>query len=361
MKRLIIVGVCLILSFSLWGCSTAGEGSATKPSETQATEPAQTSNKVYERSEFIYGTLVHVKLFESGSEAVLDSVFQRLMDLDQMLSTTVVGSDVYKVNAAAGIEPIKVSEETYFIIERSLDYSDMSKGRFDITIEPLVVLWDIGGEGARIPAQSEIDAVLPLVDYKKIELDKVNRTVYLPEIEMGIDLGAIAKGYAADEVIRLLKEADVKKAIVNLGGNVIVLGRKSEEAKWVIGIQNPESNRGEYLGIAKVADQTVVTSGIYERYFEQDGKRYHHLLDTLKGYPVESNLASVSIIADVSIDADALSTAVFTLGIEEGLKLIETISGAEAIFVTKDRKLYSSSGIQALFELTDTNFEWVTQ
>lgn len=363
MKKMILLLSLLVLTATALGCQPAvpapNEGTTeTKVESSSGTGTQAASNKTVERSEFIFGTLVQIKLYEGGSEEIANDMIARLHQLDGLLSTSKSDSDIFKINASAGVEPVKVSKETMDIIQRGLDYCKLSGGRFDITVEPLVVLWGIGSEGARVPENAEIEATKKLIDYTKVQVDPQQMTVYLPEKEMGVDLGAIAKGFAADEMIRLLKSKGVKRAIVNLGGNVIVLGNKSEDTPWRVGIQNPNTNRGEYLGIVGVADQTVVTSGIYERYFEQDGKRYHHILDTQTGFPVESNVASVSIVTSSSIDADALSTVAFTLGIDKGLELINSLDGIECMYVTKDHKIYASNGFKSFFELTDTGFEW---
>ncbi len=173
---------------------------------------------------------------------------------------------------------------------------------------------------------------------------------------MQVDLGAIAKGYAADEVAKILKENGVQHAIINLGGNVLTLGGNLEDKPWKIGIQNPFNQRGEYLGIISVQDETIVTSGTYERYFEQDGKKYHHILDPMTGYPVENDIASVSIITKKSIDGDGNSTSVLLLGLDKGMKFIENQAGVDAIFVTYDKKIYVTSGIKDRFTITNKEF-----
>lgn len=365
MKRLWTLFVLMVFIALTVGCRstevlapvTAGDATATSESKETTVAPSVSMEPI-ERSEFIYGTLVSVKLFDHGTDELLDLVFARLNQLDGLLSTSVEGSDIYKINQSAGYEAVFVSDETLDIVTKAIGYSKLSDGAFDLSVQPLVALWGIGSEGARIPSSIEIKNALGLIDYSKIQVNTENKTVFLPEKGMGIDLGAIAKGYAADAVIALLKENQVERAIVNLGGNVIVLGSKAADVPWNIGIQNPEDNRGEYIGIAKVSDQTVVTSGIYERYFEQDGKRYHHLLDTATGYPIENEIAGVSIIASQSVDADALSTVAFALGIEKGIPLIESLDGVEVIYITKEHTLYASSGVEAFFTLTDTDYQW---
>jgi thiamine biosynthesis lipoprotein len=174
---------------------------------------------------------------------------------------------------------------------------------------------------------------------------------------MKVDLGAIAKGYAADEVARILKENGVKHAIINLGGNVMTIGGNPNGKPWRIGIQDPYNPRGEYLGILPIKDKTVVTSGTYERYFIENGKRYHHILDPDTGYPTDNKLDSVSIITDKSIDGDGLSTSTLLLGLDEGMKLIEKLENVEAIFVTSDKQVYVSSGLKKDFTLTNPAFK----
>ncbi|MDI3535253.1 MAG: FAD:protein transferase, partial [Thermosediminibacterales bacterium] len=195
--------------------------------------------------------------------------------------------------------------------------------------------------------------------YNSVLLNSKEKSIMLKKEEMMLDLGGIAKGYAADEVSKILKENHVKHAIVNLGGNVLAYGNKPDGSKWRIGIQKPFAPRGDYAGVVSVINKAVVTSGIYERYFEENGKIYHHILDPETGYPVENNLMSVTIITDKSIDADSLSTSVFAMGLKEGLNLIEKLDNTEAIFITKDSKIYLTSGLKNSFKLTDNSLNIV--
>ena len=181
-----------------------------------------------------------------------------------------------------------------------------------------------------------------MVDYTQIKVE--GNTVTLPE-GMMIDLGGIAKGYIADELAAFLREQGVTSADLNLGGNVITIGRKPDGTAWRIGVQNPHGSRDESILILNLVDATVVTSGNYERYFELDGVRYHHILDPETGYPVSNGLASVSIITQSSMYADALSTACYVLGLEEGMALIEELEDVEAIFITEDLEIHYSSGV----------------
>jgi len=199
---------------------------------------------------------------------------------------------------------------------------------------------------------------LKLVDYKDIISDKKNSTIMLGRTNQAIDLGAIAKGYTADEVKKVLLSNKISSAIINLGGNVYALGNKLDGTSWNIGIQNPLSTRGEYLGTINVTDKSIVTSGNYERFFIKDGVRYHHIFDPKNGYPADKGVISTTIVSDKSIDGDALSTSTYILGLDKGLKLVESIKGVEGIFITNDKKVYVTPGLKDSFELTDKEFTY---
>jgi thiamine biosynthesis lipoprotein len=266
-------------------------------------------------------------------------------------------SEIIALNDASGKKEVKLSPDTFYVLEKGKQYSELFEGKFDITIGPVVKLWNIGTDYAAVPEKSKLEEALKLVDYNKLIINKENLTAKLEEEGMKVDLGAIAKGYAADEVARVLKENEVKHAIINLGGNIMTLGNNPNGSPWKIGIQDPFNPRGDFLGIISIEDQTVVTSGTYERYFEENGKKYHHILSPDTGYPVENNLYSVSIVTDNSIDGDGLSTTALLIGLEEGLKLIEGLEHVEAIFVTSDKKVYVSSGLKNDFKITKTEFK----
>jgi len=315
------------------------------------------------KTEFVLGTVVTIKIYDNVEanikEEVFNKAFSRLREIEDEMTINAESSEVISINSNAGKDFAKVSEDTLYVIKKGKYFSEISKGRFDISIGPLVKLWNIGTEGAKVPSEEEIEGKKALVDYNKVVLNEADSEVMLKDEGMVLDLGGIAKGYGADAVVEILKENNIKHAIINLGGNVFAHGNKIDGTPWKVGVQNPKSSRGEYIGITKAVNQTVVTSGMYERFFEEDGNRYHHILDTSTGYPVENNLAGVSIIADSSIDADSLSTAVFALGLDDGMKLIEEINNADAVFVTKDSEVYISSGLKENFKLTDSNFKLV--
>lgn len=214
-----------------------------------------------------------------------------------------------------------------------------------------------------MPEPSEVEEALPLVNHEKVELDADKKTVFLTEEGMDIDLGAIAKGYIADEVIEVLKEHDVTTAIVDLGGNVVIMGDSPtrDTGGFNVGVQNPDSTRGKIVGSVNLKNKSIVTSGIYERYIEKEGKMYHHLMNPDTGYPFDNDLAGVTVITDKSVDGDALSTVVFGFGLEEGLNFVNSQEGIEAVFISLDEEIYTSDGITDDFNLTDDTFTWVNQ
>jgi thiamine biosynthesis lipoprotein len=270
-------------------------------------------------------------------------------------------SGVVAINEQAGIAPVKVRADLIEVLEKALHYAALSDGAFDPTVGPLVQLWGIGTDRQRIPGDEEIARALELVNWRYVVIDRGAGTAFLWREGMALDLGAIAKGYAADEAALIARNAKVKRAIFDLGGNIVALGWREQKGKeplpWRIGIQNPLGERNAYIGVVTVHDASVVTSGVYERYFESEGKRYHHILSTANGRPVENGLLSVTIITASSTDADALSTAVFTLGFEKGKALINSIPETEAIFVFDDRSVRITGGLAGIFTLTDNEFK----
>lgn len=306
------------------------------------------------------GTVCIITLYSGEPQEIFDRAFSLIEREELRMSLQKGNSELSRINERAGIEKLQVSDDIYQVIKTSLLYSQISRGAFDPTIAPLVELWGIGQDFTSVvPPEPAINSKRELIDYRKVLLGE-NRSVFLAEKGMRIDLGGIAKGYIADKVKEFLISEGVERGIINLGGNIIVLGSKLKSQPWNIGIQNPFDSRGNHIGIASVTDKTIVTSGIYERYFLFEGKRYHHILDPLTGYPVENDLASVTIIADRSIDADALSTTLFILGLKEGIKLTEKIENSEAIFVTKEKDVIYSSGAGALFALQHNDFTQIS-
>lgn len=314
------------------------------------------TKKPIERTDFMLGTICSIKIYNKSDESILDKGFDKIKDIENKMSLNIKESDVYKLYELSGKEPLKVSDDTFKVLKMGKEFGDISNGHFDITIGPLSKLWNIGTPEAKVPTEDELKETLPLIDYSKLTLDEKNKTAKLENDGMMVDLGGIAKGYAADEVAKVLKENGVKNAIINLGGNVFTLGKSTNNTEWKIGIQNPFEGRGDAVGSVKVENKSIVTSGIYERYVEENGKKYHHILNPKTGYPYDNEIAGVTIITDESILGDALSTTVFSLGLHEGLDFINKRKDAEAIFITKDNKIYLSNGIKENFKLLDNSF-----
>lgn len=308
------------------------------------------------KTSIVIGTVCTITLYDSDDATIIDKAFARLSELEDILSINKTGTELDKVNEMAGKSPVKVSKDTLNVVKKGLEYSSLSNGALDITVGPLVKLWGIGTEHAKVPSQDEIDEAKNLINYKDVIINEDDSTIYLEKPNMIIDLGAIAKGYAADEIVKILKDNDVNSAIINLGGNIFALGEKIDGDPWKVGIQNPEQDRNSTIGYVSVKNKSIVTSGVYERYFEEDGKKYHHILSPETGYPYENEILGVSIISDDSIDGDSLSTTLFALGVEKGLDLVESTKGIDAIFITKDNKLYMSDGFKKIFTLTNTDY-----
>jgi thiamine biosynthesis lipoprotein len=312
------------------------------------------------KEEIIFGSIpVKITIFDSSKEEALDVAIELVKAVDNKMSKNKEKSEVGMINSKAGEAFVSVSKETFEVIQKSESFYKTSKGFFDITIGPLVELWDIGPTTGHIPDEEEIKNVLGLINYNNIEFNQSTHAIKLSKENMVLDLGGIAKGHAADVVVDYFKSTGIDKGIINLGGNVSVMGQKNDEDLWSVGIQNPLEPTGSSLGILKAADLSVVTSGIYQRYFEEDGVRYHHILDPKDGYPIRNNLQSVTIVTESSLRADALSTALFALGLEEGLSLANNDHSIEAIFVTKENKIYLTEGIKDNFKLLRNNFEIV--
>ena len=314
-------------------------------------------NKRIEESLFALDTYITFTV-SSGrgqdSRTGLDLAIQRIQEVEQRMSVSIADSDISKINAAAGKEAVKVNSDTFYVIQKAVQYGELTQGNFDISILPIVKLWDIYSDNPRIPDVKEVEQILPLVDYKKIILDEQEQTVFLEKEGMSIDLGGIAKGYVGDEVVRILKEHGVSNALINLGGNIAVINGKEDGSPWRIGIQNPrledDSEKRGHVAAVPTTGNSIVTSGDYERYivevFQQTGERYHHIFDTATGYPAQNVVISVTIVTESGIDADVLSTALFVIGVEEGLKLANELDGIEAMIITEDKAIYLSEGLK---------------
>lgn len=305
------------------------------------------------KSDFCLDTTCDIKLYDMGAgeaSKILDGAFEEIDKYENLMSKTIEGSDVYKINHAQG-QPVEVSKDTLKVIKMGIEMGDLSGGMFDITIGKVSSLWNFNGDDPKVPEQSDLNDALTTVGYKNIVIDGSSVSLKNPRAEL--DLGGVAKGYIADRVCDYLEKQGVEKAVINLGGNVAVLGEKDKDTPWNIAIERPYSDRTEMMGYVSVKDATVVTSGIYERKFEQDGVLYHHVLDPHTGYPVDSDLEAVTIRAarGNSGFCDGLSTVCLMLGRDKAQALIETLQKEhpemklEAAFIDKNDTMTQTDGM----------------
>ena len=284
---------------------------------------------------------------------IITDAFKLCSEYENMLSKTIETSDIARINNAEG-KAVTVSDETIEVLKKGMEFGRLSGGAFDITIGKATDLWDFhdnaesGHEGGVVPAEKDLRDAISHVNYENIKIE--GNRVSLTDPETEINLGGIAKGYIADKAAEYLEERGVVSAIVDLGGNIVAIGGKTsqiaasgdtQETDFKIGIKDPLSSSGGLLELIPCKNKTVVTSGTYERYFEKDGVKYHHILDVNTGYPVDTDVLSVTIIADrgKSADCDGLSTTCLALGMEKGMELVKSLEGFEALFVDTNGKV----------------------
>lgn len=313
-------------------------------------------NRVYSYSAVLMGSPILLKLF-SHDEALASRVFGLIKHYEDLFTVNRTPSQVMDINQAAGLHPVRVSRPVFELIKCARAASMLKESAFNLAIGPLVKLWRIGFQGNSVPPARDIAAKLCLTRPQDVILDDDTSTVFLTQPGMEIDLGAIAKGYIADRVRDFLHQQGISDGLINLGGNVQTLGTPQEE--WSIGLKKPFAEADALLGTIMLTNKSVVTSGIYERYFEQDGKRWHHILDPRSGYPLNNELDSVTIISSDSLDGDIWTTLIFGAGVEKGRELLRHRQDIEAIFVTKNRDIILSSQRQFRFTLQDESYRLI--
>lgn len=293
------------------------------------------------------GTEMAHKAFGRYPANAMRAIEKEAKRLERVLSRFQPGSDISRISLSAGIKREKVSSETCNILSHALKCSAVSRGLFDVTIGPLVDLWDYR-HASEPPANSRIEAVLPLIDYNDLELDVATKKAGLKNPGQHIDLGGIGKGFAGDRFMEIFKKYGVTSAFSNIGGNVSTLGNKPDGSPWRVGIRHPRLHG--LIGMVEVTGKAVVTSGDYERcFFNKEGRRFHHILNPVSGYPAESGLVSVTIVADSAMIADALSTAMFVTGLDRGIALREKYPYIEAVLVNTKLQVYITRGLQKCF------------
>lgn len=306
------------------------------------------------RTDYMLNTVVNVKIYDKREEVLLDGAMEICRKYEDLFSPTLNSSEIYSLNHGELKETdgfYSLSPDTADLISKALDYCRLSEGAFDISIEPVSSLWDFTSGQGLVPDEASIQAALPLVNYKNIVLE--GEKIRFQQEGMGINLGAIAKGYIADKMKEYLQSQGVESAIIDLGGNILCLGGRPDGTPFSIGIRKPFGETSETAAIMEISDKSVVSSGIYERYFEKDGILYHHILDPDTGYPYENNLVSVTIISDKSVDGDGLSTTCFALGLEKGMDLINSLPQVQAVFITKDYEMHYSENFRQEISLKE--------
>jgi FAD:protein FMN transferase len=304
------------------------------------------SSAIVKRTQMHMGTLVSItvvgKTHQESNEAI-NAGFQEIRRIEQVLSTWIPESELSRVNAAAGQQPVSVSAETMTVVLRSLQVAEVTDGAFNIAIGPAVAAWGVSTE-PRIPVAEELEALKPLMDLHAVHADVWERTIYLEKRGMRIDVGGIGKGYAADQAVMAMQKAGAVAGVVALSGDIKAFGRLPDGERFPVGIQHPRKE-GAILAEIDLQDEAISTAGDYERFFEKDGIRYHHILDPNTLQPAHG-CQSVSVIAKEGIWADGLDTGIFVLGAERGMELVEQLEDVEAIIVDQAGKIYISSGLR---------------
>lgn len=323
---------------------------------------------------FAFDTVYTITIYQGGNQEMLDECVAKCTEYEQMFSRTLETSELYRANLLSelyekqdiaamermkqegqlpnyqigenGILAVEVSKPLAELVAAGIKYGVVSKGEFDITIAPVSRLWNFTADHPKIPGQSAIAGALSYVDYHTVTVQE--QRIHFRQPGSALDLGGIAKGYIADQIKKYLVAQGVKSALIDLGGNILCIGGKPDGSDFRIGIQHPFAERNETIATVALQEQSVVSSGIYERYFTDQDQMYHHILDPKTGYPRENDLMAVTIVSDQSVDGDGFSTSCFGLGLDEGMQLINRTKGVTAVFITKDEKLHYANGFQEL-------------
>lgn len=313
-----------------------------------------------QRSRPLMGTMVEITARgpdRSICSRAVEEAFQEVETIDALMSNFREDSELSRLNRRAGGSFQVFHPKLLEVLDAAFIFSRWSQGAFDVTVSPLVRLWGFYGEDRRVPSAKELRQALKLVDYRKLLLDREKGLARLREPGMSVDLGGIAKGYAVDKAVEALRRNGIRRGLVNAGGDLYALGRRTDETPWLIGLQHPQKKE-ETAVVLPVEDQAVATSGSYEKYFRIQGKKYTHIIDPYSGWPVQG-MASVTVLADTAMKADALATAAFVLGSKGGLKLLDGLPGVEGILIAeeegKDRKgilvPFLSEGLQGKLKI----------
>lgn len=347
--------LCLLLVACKAEPAAPGKPGATgaKPTQPEASTPPK-AGSMFEQSHRAMGTTIRFRVMAEDRaklESTAKAIFAEFDRLDRQLSVWHPNSEVSQINAAAGLHPVVISNDSFALIERAIAVSKASDGAFDLSFAALSGLWRFDHDhDDKIPDPKAIAARLPSVDYRQIALDPEKHSVFLKKKGMSIHLGGIGKGYAVDRGVKIAKAEGLTHFILQAGGDLFLAGERAPGTAWRVGIQDPRARRNEAFAMAPVVDQAFSSSGDYERYFIQGNKRYHHILDPKTGQPA-SKARSVTVLSDSAELADALSTAIFVLGAKRGLAMLTTFVGTEAVIVDAQNKLWVSNGLKPKLKL----------
>ena len=309
---------------------------------------------------FAMDTIMDLKLYGKNSEKVLKEAGKEIKRLENLFSPTLENSDVFHINETAGQSSVLVSSDTIDIIKTAKEIASDTNEAFDITIAPIVKKWGFTTKKHYVPSDEEILSLLNLVDSNQLEVQEQENKAFLKQKNMAVDFGGIAKGYTSDKLSEMIKENGIKSAILSLGGNISAIGTRQNGQKWRVAVQDPEDS-SKFVGIVNVENQSVITSGGYQRYFEENGIIYHHIIDPKTGKPANNDLLSVTIISKNGTKADALSTALFVMGLEKAVQYWEQSKEFDVIFITKDKKIIVTDGILNEFELNKESQDYEMQ
>jgi thiamine biosynthesis lipoprotein len=318
--------------------------------------------KPHGRESFAMNTLVRVLLYSAknadDAERVLDGAFDLIDSMDGRFSMYRASSDVSLINAGAGERSVRVSRDVFDVAAEAKSLAKLTDGAFDPTVGPLSLLWRVSGKGesrGALPGVSEIKNALSLVDYGKLVLIQPDE-VFLEKRGMALDLGGIAKGYASEAVGDYLRSNDIKSALIDLGGNILVVGGRPDGTPWRIGIQHPFRPRGESICSVAVSDESVITAGVYERFIEAEGEKFTHIFDTRTGYPLKGNLLSATVVTKHPSAGDALSTAFMVMGAKKAAELLSEMDDVDAVFISANSdgevNVTATRGLEGRLELS---------
>lgn len=349
---LVLIALAAVGGFFFW------QGSYPASSSSSSLEEPPLIAQPYSGVSYAMNTVIEQKWYGPNGQEIYDNIKTAIDDIEAKVSSHVAESEIASINANAGIAPVEVSEDIFQLLQRTKELSLQSDGTFDLTIGPLVTEWDITGDYPHLPSQEEIDANLLLVDAAALVLDEEAHTVYLPTAGMAIDLGGIAKGWTTDQLRAIALASGATNGYVSLGGNLMVIGDKPGEGQFRFGVRDPRGTANEFLGIITLPDQTMATTGDYERYFEINGVRYHHVLDPRTGYPANAGLISVSVVSADGALADYLSTTLFVQGKETALAALNSDERFGLILVDNELNVYLSDSLKSSFTPHETERDY---